>query len=101
MLAVACRFMCGIGHYWRRRPAGLKKQFWGFGHTQICVIFPRTKVMGGIMPFSPGFNLSEALDLVTLCAIIEGQTLIPVPAGWTKIFESPQISYFTEKWQLW
>jgi hypothetical protein len=53
------------------------------------------------MPFSPGFNLSEALDLVTLSPIIEGQTVLPVPAGWTKIFGSPEISYFTEKWQLW
>jgi hypothetical protein len=44
------------------------------------------------MPFSPGFNLSEALDLVTLSAIIEGQTVLPVPAGWTKIFGSPEIS---------
>jgi hypothetical protein len=61
---------CGIDHYWRRRPAGLKKQLLGFGHTQICAIFPKTKVRG-IMPFSPGFNLSEALDLVTLSAIIE------------------------------
>jgi hypothetical protein len=72
----------------------------GFGHTQICAIFPKTKVRG-IMPFSLGFNLSEALDLVTLSAIIEGQTVLPVPAGWTKIFGSPEISYFTEKRQLW
>jgi hypothetical protein len=63
----------------------------GFGHTQICAIFPKTKVRG-IMPFSPGFNLSEALDRVTLSPIIEGQTVLPVPAGWTKIFGSPEIS---------
>ena len=32
------------------------------------------------MPFSPGFNLAEALDLVALSAIVEGGEAPPQPA---------------------
>ena len=53
------------------------------------------------MPFSPGFNLSEALDLVALSAIVEGGEAPPQPIGWNMIFDSPVIGQFTEKWQLW
>jgi hypothetical protein len=53
------------------------------------------------MPFSPGFNLAEALDLVALSAIVEGGEAPPQPTGWTIIFDSPVIGQFTEKWQLW
>jgi hypothetical protein len=53
------------------------------------------------MPFSPGFNLAEALDLVALSAIIEGGEAPPQPTGWNMIFDSPVIGQFTEKWQLW
>jgi hypothetical protein len=48
------------------------------------------------MPFSLGFNLSEALDLVTLSAIIEGQTYFPCPqagqrySGLPKFLISPR-----------
>ena len=44
---------------------------------------------------------AEALDLVTLSAIVEGGEAPPQPAGWSMIFDSPVISQFTEKWQLW
>jgi hypothetical protein len=53
------------------------------------------------MPFSPGFNLAEALDLVALSAIVEGGEAPPQPPGWSKIFDSSVIGPFTEKWQLW
>src|SRR5215472_4931568 len=53
------------------------------------------------MPFSSGFNLAEALDLVALSAIVEGGEAPPQPAGWNLIFDSPVIGQFTEKWQLW
>ncbi|MCI0466457.1 MAG: hypothetical protein L0Y57_05555 [Beijerinckiaceae bacterium] len=53
------------------------------------------------MIFAPGFNLPEALDLVTLCAMIEGHSGLPQPAGWSLVFDSPEIPPFTEKWQLW
>jgi hypothetical protein len=54
------------------------------------------------MPLNPGFTHSEALDLLALCAILEGgNPLPPQPAGWNKIFDSPVIGPFTEKWQLW
>jgi hypothetical protein len=52
------------------------------------------------MPFATGFVRSEALDLVTLCAIIEGNPLAK-PAGWSLIFDSPEIGPFKDKWQLW
>src|SRR5262249_15209012 len=54
----------------------------------------------GAMPFSPGFDLTEALDLVTLSAILGGEAPSQ-PPGWNKIFDSPEIGPFTEKWQLW
>jgi len=53
------------------------------------------------MPFAAGFDLAEALDLLALCSIVEDSTEIPQPLGWTKIFDSPIIPPFTEKWQLW
>jgi hypothetical protein len=52
------------------------------------------------MPFSPGFDLNEALDLVTLSAILGGEAPSQ-PPGWNKIFDSSDIGPFTEKWQLW
>lgn len=53
------------------------------------------------MPFTSGFDLAEALDLLALCSIVEGSTGLPQPPGWTMIFDSPVIPPFTEKWQLW
>jgi hypothetical protein len=53
------------------------------------------------MPFSSGFDLAEALDLLALCSIVEGSTELPQPPGWNRIFDSPVIPPFTEKWQLW
>ena len=53
------------------------------------------------MPLKAGFDLAEALDLLSLCSIIEGSSELPQPPGWTKIFDSPVIPPFTEKWQLW
>lgn len=53
------------------------------------------------MPLNPGFDLTEALDLVALSGIIEGGNAPPQPAGWTMAFDSPVIGPFTEKWQLW
>lgn len=53
------------------------------------------------MPFSKGFDLAEALDLLALCSIVEGSTELPQPPGWTMLFDSPVIPPFTEKWQLW
>jgi hypothetical protein len=53
------------------------------------------------MPFSKGFELAEALDLLALCSIVEGSTELPQPPAWTMLFDSPVIPPFTEKWQLW
>jgi len=53
------------------------------------------------MPFAAGFDLTEALDLLALCSIVEGGGGLPQPAGWNKLFDSPVIPPFTEKWQLW
>jgi len=53
------------------------------------------------MPFSAGFNLTESLDLLAICSIVEGSTELPQPPGWNMIFDSPVIPPFTEKWQLW
>ena len=48
------------------------------------------------MPFSSGFNLAEALDLVALSAIVEGGDAPPQPTGWNMIFDSPVIGQFTD-----
>lgn len=53
------------------------------------------------MAFGPGFDLTEALDFVSLCANIEYAGALPTPAGWSIIFDSPEFSQFNEKWQLW
>jgi hypothetical protein len=56
------------------------------------------------MPLTPGFLRAEALDLLAMCANIEGEATPPVPpspAGWTLLFDSPVIGLFDEKWQLW
>jgi Lipase (class 3) len=53
------------------------------------------------MSLNPGFNLSEALNLVALSAIVEGGDAPPQPVGWSMAFDSPVIGPFTEKWQLW
>ena len=52
------------------------------------------------MPFTPGFNLAEALELATLSEIIEDVPL-PIPLGWTKIFDPGAFPPFDNKWQLW
>jgi hypothetical protein len=53
------------------------------------------------MSLNPGFNLTEALNLVALSAIVEGGDAPPQPVGWGMVFDSPVIGPFTEKWQLW
>jgi hypothetical protein len=57
------------------------------------------------MPFKPGFDRSEALDLLNFCAIIEQGVAPPIPkdppAGWTLAFSSPVIGPFDNLWQLW
>ena len=56
------------------------------------------------MPFAPGFQLAEALDLLAMCANVEDEATSPIPpapAGWTLVFDSPVIGTFDEKWQLW
>ena len=57
------------------------------------------------MPFTPGFNRSEALELLQFCAIIENGVAPPIPtgppAGWTSVFTSPVIGPFDNLWQLW
>jgi Lipase (class 3) len=58
-------------------------------------------MMEAIMPLAPGFDLTEALDLVTFCGNIEHPNALPIPAGWSLIFDSPEFSQFNEKWQLW
>jgi hypothetical protein len=52
------------------------------------------------MSLNPGFNLTEALNLVALSAIVEGGDAPPQPVGWSMAFDSPVIGPFTEKWQL-
>jgi hypothetical protein len=54
-----------------------------------------------MMVFTAGFDLNEALDLLSLCSLVEGSTELPQPSGWTKFFDSPVIPPFSEKWQLW
>ena len=56
------------------------------------------------MPFTPGFQLAEALDLLAMCANVEDEATPPIPPappGWTLVFDSPVIGTFDEKWQLW
>src|SRR5262245_24801676 len=56
------------------------------------------------MPLTPGFQLSEALDLLAMAANVEGEATPPIPstpAGWTLLFDSPVIGPFDDKWQLW
>jgi hypothetical protein len=56
------------------------------------------------MSMTPGFVRAEALDLLAMCANIEGEATAPIPPsppGWTLLFDSPVMSPFEEKWQLW
>jgi Lipase (class 3) len=57
------------------------------------------------MPFTPGFDRTEALDLLHFCAIIENGVAPPIPkdppTGWTSVFASPVIGPFDNLWQLW
>lgn len=57
------------------------------------------------MPFKPGFDRSEALDLLNFCAIIETDVTPPIPTdpptGWALAFTSPVIGPFDNLWQLW
>src|SRR5262245_61019949 len=56
------------------------------------------------MTLAPGFLRAEALDLLAMCANVEGEVAPPIPptpAGWTLLFDSPIIGAFDEKWQLW
>jgi Lipase (class 3) len=57
------------------------------------------------MPFTPGFDRTEALDLLHFCAIIENGVAPPIPneppKGWTSVFVSPVIGPFDNLWQLW
>ena len=56
------------------------------------------------MTLAPGFLRVEALDLLAMCANVEGEVAAPIPPtppGWTLLFDSPVIGAFDEKWQLW
>jgi hypothetical protein len=56
------------------------------------------------MALTPGFLRTEALDLLAMCANVEGEATPPIPPsppGWTLRFDSPVIGVFDEKWQLW
>ena len=56
------------------------------------------------MPFTPGFNLEEAKQLMSLCAAMEEPTPPldppPFPANWTIIFDSGDLEPFDNRWQL-
>jgi hypothetical protein len=54
------------------------------------------------MPFQPGFDRKEALELLILSAQVEDAIAppIPPPTGWTTLFTSPEIGPFQNKWQL-
>jgi hypothetical protein len=56
------------------------------------------------MALTPGFLRTEALDLLAMCANVEGEATPPIPPsppGWTLLFDSPPIGAFEDKWQLW
>jgi len=56
------------------------------------------------MPFKPGFDKPEALDMLALCANVESEANSPIPnppAGWQLLFTSPELGPFQNKWQLW
>jgi hypothetical protein len=53
------------------------------------------------MSLNSGFNVTEALNLVALSAIVEGGDAPPQPVGRGMTFDSPVVGPFTEKWQLW
>jgi hypothetical protein len=56
------------------------------------------------MGLAPGFVRGEALDLLAMCANVEGEVAAPIPSsppGWTLLFDSPVVGAFDEKWQLW
>jgi hypothetical protein len=53
------------------------------------------------MAFTQGFDPNEAIDLVTLSAIVEGEQ-IPAPAGWAMVFQPARpFVLFDNFWQLW
>ena len=52
------------------------------------------------MPFTPGFDKQEALDLLVMSAIIEDVTL-PPPSGWKMLYTSEPFLPFNNKWALW
>jgi Lipase (class 3) len=53
------------------------------------------------VPFTPGFNFNEAINLLTMSAVIEGVNTLPLPLNWQLIFDSPVFPPFDGKWQLW
>jgi hypothetical protein len=57
------------------------------------------------MALAPGFSRAEAIDLLGLCAYAETDKLqppIPDPNdGWDRLFDSPVMGSFDNKWQLW
>jgi hypothetical protein len=58
------------------------------------------------MTFAPGFDLTEATDLLALSAIAENAPIDPKlnpPPGWSTpaLFTSPPIGPFENLWQLW
>ena len=53
------------------------------------------------MPFTPGFNFTEATNLLILSAHIEGDTTLPLPLNWKMIFDSGALLPFDDRWQLW
>lgn len=55
------------------------------------------------MAFTPGFQRAEALDMLTMCAILGGYpgSMPAPPPGWTSISVSIEFPPFDNKWQLW
>jgi hypothetical protein len=50
----------------------------------------------------PGFDLSEALDMLQMCNYIYGGSPTPLkPAGWDVVYDPQPLPFFDNKWQLW
>lgn len=57
------------------------------------------------MPFQPGFDRLEAEAMIAMLTPLEGPTPPleppPLPAGWGLLYQSPQLGYFDNRWELW
>lgn len=56
----------------------------------------------GFGALKPGFDLSEALDMLQMCNYIYGGAPTPLkPAKWDVVYDPPPLPFFDNKWQLW